>query len=214
MENIMDLIKNKDEVIGISKFKRNDENPFLKLAVEQVNNNLVKKFKTASNTGESAILQAIDEKTGEVLGHTSFIRQIEVDEDKFAKIYLSQFSAFFELKSTGLRVFGYIINNLMPNKDYFFFDMEECINYTGYKSNKSPYIGLAELLSKGLIARSKSEVKYYINPMLFFNGNRITFAKTYVKKAKTIINDNPNQLSLLDEIKSNEDNFNNETFSS
>jgi hypothetical protein len=78
----------------LSTFKKNTENPFLKQAVEKVQNNIVKKYKTASNTDEKAILQAYDKTTGEVLGHTRFVRQIEVDEDKFAKFYLSNFSSF------------------------------------------------------------------------------------------------------------------------
>ena len=36
------------------------------------------------------------------MGHT-FIQQIEVDEQQFTKIYLSQFSAFFNLKVKLLR---------------------------------------------------------------------------------------------------------------
>lgn len=56
--------------------------------------NIVKKYKTASNTNQKAILQAFDPNTGEVLGHTQFIRQIEVDEQQFAKFYLSSFSSF------------------------------------------------------------------------------------------------------------------------
>ncbi|MCD8450438.1 RepA protein, partial [Tenacibaculum dicentrarchi] len=83
---------------SINEFKLNIKNPFLEDAVEQINSKIVKKYKTATKTGEKAILKAIDENTGEILGHTQFIRQIEVDEEQFTKIYLSNFSAFFDLK--------------------------------------------------------------------------------------------------------------------
>ena len=110
----------------LSDYELNKENPFLKEALELINNNVVKKYKVASNTGESAILHAVDTKTGELKGHAQFIRQIEVDEEQFAKIYLSQFSAFFELKPQAIKVFGYVLNQLVPNKDEFVFFLEDC----------------------------------------------------------------------------------------
>ena len=55
-----------------------------------------KKYKNTSGTSRGAILQAVNSE-GELVGHTSFIRQIEVDEQQFTKIYLSQFSAFSSL---------------------------------------------------------------------------------------------------------------------
>lgn len=194
----MELTKRQKErySTGISEFKLNKENPFLKQAVEQVNQNIVKKYKTATKTGEKAILQAFDPNSGEVVGHTQFIRQIEVDEEQFAKLYLSNFSAFFDLKPQAIRVFGYILKQLVPNKDEFVFLLEDCQEYTGYKSSTSVRIGLTSLLENEIIARGKTDFLYFINPMVVFNGNRITFAKTYVKKQKKIQTD-PSQQSLF-----------------
>lgn len=188
------------EMKTLSEFERNTENPFIKQAVEQVQKNIVKKYKTASNTGEKAILKAYDENTGEVLGHTQFIRQIEVDEEQFAKLYLANFSAFFDLKPQAIKVFGYILTQLQPNQDVFYFDREDCMTYTGYKSDKSVFIGLASLLFNEIIARGKNEYKYFINPMVAFNGSRVTFAKTYVTKQKNKAAINPNQINILDAI--------------
>lgn len=194
----MELTKQKERYsTGISEFKLNKENPFLKQAVEQVNQNIVKKYKTATKTGEKAILQAFDPNSGEVVGHTQFIRQIEVDEEQFAKLYLSNFSAFFDLKPQAIRVFGYILKQLVPNKDEFVFLLEDCQEYTGYKSSTSVRIGLTSLLENEIIARGKTDFLYFINPMVAFNGNRITFAKTYVKKQKKIQID-PSQQSLFE----------------
>lgn len=188
------------ELKTLSEFERNMENPFIKQAVEQVQKNIVKKYKTASNTGEKAILKAYDENTGEILGHTQFIRQIEIDEEQFAKVYLANFSAFFDLKPQAIKVFGYILTQLVPNQDVFYFDREDCMTYTGYKSDKSVFIGLASLLSNEIIARGKNEYKYFINPMVAFNGSRVTFAKTYVKNQQKDNYIDPNQTNLLDAI--------------
>jgi len=176
--------KNKRNSTALSEFQLNKENPFLKQAIEQVQKNIVKKYKTATKTGEKAILKAYDESTGEILGHTQFIRQIEVDEDQFAKVYLSNFSAFFDLKPQAFKVFGYILKQLTPNKDEFLFLIDDCLEYTEYKSSTSVRIGLTSLLQNEIIARGKTDFLYYINPMVVFNGNRITFAKSYIKKKK------------------------------
>lgn len=185
----------------LSNYDFNKENPFIKQAIEQVQSNIVKKYKTASKTGEKAILRAITED-GEILGHTQFIRQIEVDEQQFAKLYLSNFTSFFDLKPAAIKVFGYILGQLIPNKDEFVFLLEDCIKYTGYKTKASVFQGLGELVENEIIARGKTDFLYYINPMVVFNGNRITFAKTYVKKQggknKKI---DENQIDLLDQIK-------------
>lgn len=180
---------------ALTDFRLNKENPFLEQAVEKVQNNIVKRYKTASKTGEKAILKAFDENTGEILGHTQFIRQVEVDEEQFAKLYLSNFSAFFDLKPQAIRVFGYILTQLIPNRDEFIFFNDEAMEYTGYKSSTSVRIGLTSLLENEVIARGRAENLYFINPMVVFNGNRITFAKTYVKKQKQKIQD-PNQIQL------------------
>ena len=56
------------------------------------------------------------------------------------------------------------------------------------------------LLKAQIIARGSNEFKYFINPMVAFNGDRITFAKTYVKKRKKTQNIDPNQTSLLESL--------------
>ena len=89
---------------------------------------------------------------------------------------------FFDLKPQAIRVFGYILNQLVPNKDEFLFLTDECLEYTKYKSSTSVRIGLTSLLENEIIARGRADNLYFINPMIAFNGNRVTFAKTYIKK--------------------------------
>jgi hypothetical protein len=183
----------------LSEYKKNKENPFLKEAVELIEKSIVKKYKNTGGTSRSAILQAVN-SDGELVGHTSFIRQIEVDEDQFTKIYLSQFSAFWSLKTQAIKVFGYIMTKLVPKQDMFIFLDDECMQYTGYNSQSSIRIGLGSLVENKIIARGPSDSLYFINPMVAFNGDRVTFAKTYIKKQKVKAID-PNQTNILDQIK-------------
>ena len=81
----------------------------------------------------------------------------------------------------------------MPHKDEFVFFLDDCMEFTKY-SKSSVFIGLGNLVENKIIARGRSDNFYYINPMVAFNGNRVTFAKSYVKKSKSI--PNPNQLEM------------------
>lgn len=187
-------MKEKKNLPKLSDIAKNKENPFLEQAIDQINNNIVKRYKTASKTGEKAILKAVD-NDGEILGHTTFIRQIEVDEQQFTKFYLSNFSSFFDVSNSSMRVFGYILKQLKPKNDKFYFMIEDCIEETNY-SKPTIYKALAELIAMEIIARGPHDIIYFINPMVVFNGDRVTFAKTYVRKKSKDIDPNQTQLSL------------------
>lgn len=169
---------------SVKDFPLNDINPFLKDTVEEVNRNVVKKWKNNSGTSRNAILTAIN-TDGEPIGQTTFVQQVQVDEKRFTKLYLDNFQAFFNLSQAGIRVFGYIMQCMKPSNDTVAFDVQECMEYTQYKSKATIYKGLAELLSSRILARSKSDWKYFINPLIMWNGDRVTFVKSYVKAQDT-----------------------------
>lgn len=197
MSNVK-AIKAKKDAIKLTDYTKNDENPFMSQAIELIDRNIVKRYQTSSNTDKKATLMAFDPNTSEVLGYTRFVRQIEVDESQFAKLYLANFAAFFDLSQASIRVFGYILTCLKPKNDMFMFDRKKCMEYTKYTSDRSVYKGLAELIAGEIIARGPNEYVWFINPMIVFNGDRVTFAKTYVKKKTKAIDDR--QLSLFPEI--------------
>ena len=164
----------------LSNYEKHEINPFTEKAIEEVKP--AKRYKMASGSDRKAILQAVNPDTGEVVGHTTFIRQIEVDEAQFTKLYLSQFEAFFDLNKQALKVFGYIINSIKPKRDEFYFSMNKCLEYTGYKQRNAVNSGIAQLIKSEIIARSVEPNWYFINPLVFFNGDSISYMKTYVKK--------------------------------
>jgi hypothetical protein len=167
------------------------ENPFVEKAIQDIK--IIKKTQVvrAHDRGE---VQMIVNDGGEVTGHTAFMRYIEVEEAQFAKLYLSQFEHFWDLPKSAIRVFGYILTCLVPKKDEFYFDMDDCLKYTKYSSEKSVFEGLAALIETGIVARTTKHYRYFINPMVVFNGDRVTFAKTYIKKKAT---PDKNQLGLF-----------------
>ena len=182
MENEQALFSKKKPLnIKLSDFKKNDENPFMEQAIEEIENHIVKKYKSSTGSDKKGVVVSCDTDTGEVF-KTSFIRQIEVDEEQFTKLYLSNFAAFFNLSQAAIRVFGYVMTCMSPKKDMIIFNEKECLSFTKYKTNKPIYKALAELVASEIIARGSNNIIWYINPLIAFNGDRVSFAKTYIKK--------------------------------
>lgn len=167
--------------LKLSDFQKNEENPFMKQAIEGIENHVVKKYRSNSGGDRKAVVALADTSTGEVF-KTSFIRQIEVDEDQFAKIYLSNFGAFFDLSQAAIRVFGYIMTCMKPKNDMILFFLDKCMEYTKYSSKATIYKGLTELVKAEIIARGPVDNLWFINPLIVFNGDRVSFTKTYVRK--------------------------------
>jgi len=183
----------------LPKFK---ENPFVEGSIKKIEESTISKKRFLKGT--KGIEQTIINSDGEITGHTAFLQQIEVDEDKFAKLYLSQFAAFWDLPKPAIRVFGHIITNcLIPNQDIFYIDKDEALEHTKYSSERYILTGLSALCQHGIIARSTNSYKYFINPLVVFNGNRITFAKTYVKKKTKKIDKSQLELELFTNVEEN-----------
>jgi hypothetical protein len=170
-----------------------DHNPFIDDMVGELKIKRKTQILKASDNSNSVLLINND---GEHVGHSAFMRQLEVDEDKFAKIFISQLGALWDLKKTSLRVLTYILATVKPNTDIVYFDWKDCMEFCKLKSTKSVFDGLLGLINSKIIARTNKGYVYYINPSIVFNGSRVTFMTTYVKKQKELNGGNPNQKLL------------------
>lgn len=165
----------------LSLCERHESNPFVEKVVEGIR--VVKRTQVVRSADKSDI-QLIVDSNGEAIGHSAFMRFVEVDDAQFVKVYLSQFAAFWELGKPAIRVFSYILNVLKPGQDVFTFKMAECLKHTQYQHKKMVFEGLANLIDCGIIARTKYDFEYFLNPLVVFNGDRVTFAKTYIRRRK------------------------------
>lgn len=170
------------------------ENPFVEKAIQDIR--IVKKTQVIRPKNRDEI-QMITSTDGEITGYTAFTRFIEVDEERFAKVYLSQFASFWELSRAAIRVFSYILSVLKPKQDSFIFKMDDCLGHTKYKHKKDVLSGLGNLIECNIIARSNYDWEYFINPLVVFNGDRVAFTKMYVKKKKDKEKSDTNQLDLF-----------------
>lgn len=128
----------------------------------------------------------MDPSTGEVVG-SSVIRIIEErDEAGFVKVFSEGVRAAFDLSRTGYRVFQAVLNEYQDVKmtggfadsvSLYFFD--DGLNGKAIDmSEKSFQRGLKELIAKDFL-RPKMPNQFWVNPALFFKGDRVAFLKEY-----------------------------------
>lgn len=186
---------------GVTEYPTHKSNPYV--------SNLVIPSRNKTIAISNKQLNLFDPKTGEVEeGNIGFMGlRKRVDTEEFVKIFKGQIQALFDLSNRALKVFGYFMESTRISKDTVIFDLDECREYTQYKSKNTINLAISELLEKEFIARTGSHYKYYINPAKFFNGDRMILFQDVVKKGsridKEIQENDPllalNQQSLLEQ---------------
>jgi hypothetical protein len=159
-----------------------EQNPFACGTLVPIKNKLVK----SSYKPEGLV----NIETGEVVG-ASMIHSIErVDSDHFVKIFSAGIAASYELTKTGQRVFQAVLKiyENAPMSGGFidavylaWFDN----GLSGEKlemSEKTFQRGLKELLILGFISPKAPNI-FWVNPALFFRGDRVSFLKEYTRQS-------------------------------
>ena len=184
----------------VNKMRSNDENGDNKNVINSEKINLRKlefspqknplfhvqdvKIKTKKvRTG--ATNELVDPGTGEI--HTAVIHTIEpTDNEHFVKFFSAGIRASYELNLTGTKVFQAILQlyqNMPMSGGYAdciyirFFDggLDGCqLNMSEDTFNR----GLKMLLQKGFLAPRQPNL-YWVNPHLFFRGDRAVFIREY-----------------------------------
>lgn len=168
----------------LGSHEQHEANPFLETFLQEAPP-IKRRIQFMGNNARAAIAhQVYNPTTNEIDAEAVFMKYVRVDEERFTKIYLSRFSQFWELGKPAIKVFGYIMNSLQPHADKIYFDIYECMQHTGYKHRTAINTGISDLVDNSILARTKQPHLYFINPLVFFNGDRILFADGYVKERK------------------------------
>ena len=97
-----------------------------------------------------------------------------VDRTQFIKVFKDSLKTILALSTTAQKVLWYIIDNVPKEKPFVYLDYKECMDNVGFKTRKSVYDGVIELLEKGILTRSSNSKKYWVNPLVIFNGNLLS----------------------------------------
>lgn len=122
---------------------------------------------------------------GESVKHSGVHIVTEVDKDEFIKLYTKNMRLFFDLRPTTQKVLQVILDAVQkaPNTDCIYlhwFTVEEYMDSSGTSISKASFHNaMKELLEKKFVAEATDPHKFWINPHLFFNGDRMTFVREY-----------------------------------
>lgn len=148
-----------------------------------------------------------DPITGEIT-HAAVIHTIEDKDDaEFVKVFAAGVQAIYELSRTAHRVFQTVLDEYQktPMSGGF----ADCLYLPWFgggisgrdvgMSESTFQRGLKELLAKGFLA-PRGPAAYWVNPSLFFKGDRVAFIKEYRRqRAKVALTgDKHLQTSLLE----------------
>lgn len=149
----------------LSDFPSTLDTPFIKLdGIEY------RTYYTKESTRE-----VVDQNSGEVLliSEPSKLQVGFKDFATFTKLFTGGKLKLAQLNSSGTKVLCYIMLNATPNQEEICLHPQVVAKEMGYKDARSVYEGLVDLLNLGLLARKTGYGScFWINPNLFFNGDR------------------------------------------
>lgn len=163
---------------------QHEHNPF----IQELEVPLKKKF-SKSESGVFMTGQSQQNGSGECVDVAAITRVEFVDEEKFVKVYTDELRHFFSLKPSTQKVLQIVLVELQKrkDKDLVYLDYKHACAYftsteeTGKKTMSRPtfHTCIKEMIANNFIAESTYQNQYFINPKLFFNGNRLKLVKEY-----------------------------------
>lgn len=163
-----------------------------KLPFSPSKNPLMDKFtmRTKAKLVHTGGVQQVIDAHGEIQ-NAVIVEEQELDDLHFVKVFTAGIRASFGLSLTGSKVFQAVLEvyqkepmtgGFVDSIYLHFFDG----GLSGMKVDLSDRMfrrGLHELLEKGFIY-PRGESLFWVNPNLFFRGNRATFVRTYTRKIR------------------------------
>jgi AraC-like DNA-binding protein len=139
---------------------------------------------------DSGVRRELMDSDGVVQAAT-VIRNIEEKDDaEFVKVFAAGVSASYDLSRTGQRVFQAVLDEYQRTPMQGGFADAVYLSWFGDglsgrdvgMSEKTFQRGLRELLGKAFLA-PKSPNVYWVNPALFFKGDRVMFIREYRRRS-------------------------------
>lgn len=131
----------------------------------------------------------ISASTGEISAIATIQTVEERDDAEFVKVFAAGVAASYELTKTAQRVFQIVLNQYQKTpmskgfadslELYWFNDGLDGQNIG--MSERTFQRGLKELLVKRFLS-PKTPTSFWVNPALFFKGDRVMFIKEYKRK--------------------------------
>lgn len=176
------------EPLSRRKLPKFEENPF-------IDDQLITQLSGQKNIFFTQLTKnsLLDIQTGEIdPAKIQIIKKVRADKESFVKIFTTHLKAFFELSTGAYKLLQYVLYTIQTeaiNHDKIYLQLDLAKKY--FESNNSKiskaayYVALKELIEKLFIAETFQANWFFINPKLFFNGDRVEFiTKFHIQEEK------------------------------
>lgn len=157
----------------------------------------------------AAAIPLADARSGELVNIEQTFRQVkQVEDAEYVKIFRQGINAMYDLTITGQRTFGIVLHEYertpmrhgyAQSIQLFYNNEQGTLNGQPLNVNRQTYLaGLKELLDKRFLA-PRIPNSYWVNPQLFFKGDKLILIKEYHRKhtgRQHNIDDTPNDTVL------------------
>jgi hypothetical protein len=172
-----------------------DHNPLLEPTLVETKRRYVR-------TGRGKDL--VDPLTGEVSAVATIHTVEERDDAEFVKVFAAGVQAMYGLSKTGMRVFQAILDEYQNTRMTGGFADSIYLHWFGNglngraldMSERTFHTGFKELLLNRFLAPRSANL-YWVNPALFFKGDRVAFVKEYRRKTAQQPSRDPNTLDWV-----------------
>ena len=105
-----------------------------------------------------------------------------VDKDKFVKVYVENIAEMFDLPKYALKLFHYILQQIEQGTDEIYLFPRDVVKACEWQSTNQFDKALIVLCRRRFLAKSYRTYWWYINPTIFFNGDRVAFIRMIRKE--------------------------------
>lgn len=101
------------------------------------------------------------------------------DPAVYTKVYQDQLEVLVKLSPASMKIVMYMICNMRPLSDSIVLSVPDLKVALDIKSDATIRSSIMELMDASIIAQELgSSIKFWINPNIFFNGNRVKLAES------------------------------------
>lgn len=144
--------------------------------------------KQSVSTNET--LGIVDMQTGIVQGGgVELVQRTFVDSEQFLKVFRAQIGFLFGLSAPAIKVLAVAWIEAggkdSANRDYILLSEHIAADHAaqnGHTISRATFFrGRKELIERGIIAPSREAGRYWINPAVFYNGDRVTLVQHFTR---------------------------------
>lgn len=135
---------------------------------------------------KAGIGKIVPDETGELMDAAWWTEEFIkiVDRKTYIKLFVEGQAVMSKLSYAGVIVLMEILEKLKPNTSVVRIRQAEIVEKHKNLKGAGFYKGMCELLQYGAIARAREPNEYFINPNMFFNGDRTRVFRNNKNKAQ------------------------------